>query len=289
MHSMLRSALPWKSRCMSPLPIAVDRRQPSPPHSRLSTWCRSPWSSFVIAPWDLAAQTGLGPLRMTARVRGTPSAVILAPVAVRMNAMRNETFLATPLPTGEGPVIGFRLLADILTSQASPPRLARSGSLRRGRLRHHGNDSLHEGHPLLSECASLLMYHSRAIQPLGGHLHLLRSRFASRRSPASSQERFASRRSPRFPRGARLKGVILTQANGIRSRRRPSSSRRPLSRESRSPRPHSSRDTFSQRKVPLPLNDDAMSRGTRSLLINITHLELRLESLLRETPFTIFA
>ena len=31
MHSMLRSALPWKSRCMSPLPIAVDRRQPSPP------------------------------------------------------------------------------------------------------------------------------------------------------------------------------------------------------------------------------------------------------------------
>ena len=62
---------------------------------------------------DIAAQTGLGPLRMTARVRETPSVVILAPVAVRMNVMRNEPFLATPLPTGEGPVIGSCLLADI--------------------------------------------------------------------------------------------------------------------------------------------------------------------------------
>ena len=38
------------------------------------------------------------------------------------------------------------------------------------------------------------------------------------------------------------------------------------------------------REVPLPLNDDVMSRGTRSLLINITHLELRLESLLKGDP-----
>ena len=33
-----------------------------------------------------------------------------------------------------------------------------------------------------------------------------------------------------------------------------------------------------QREVPLPLNDDAMSRETQSLLINITHLDLELFS-----------
>ena len=93
--------------------VAANRRQPPPPIESPLHLAPLPLVLIRHRFVDLAAQTGLGPLRMTARVRGTPSVVILAPVAVRMNVMRNEPFLATPLPTGEGPVIGSRLLADI--------------------------------------------------------------------------------------------------------------------------------------------------------------------------------
>ena len=109
-------------------------------------------------------------------------------------------------------------------------------------------------------------------------------RFASRRSPASSRERFASRRSPSSPQKRfASKGSSSPKRMGFAPDAGPSSSRRPLSRDSRSPRPRSSRDPFSP-KVPLPLNDDAMSREIQSLLINITHLELCLESLLKGDP-----
>ena len=111
-HSMLRLALPWKSRCMSPLPIAVDRRQPSPPIESPLHLVPLPLVLIRHRSVDLADQTGLGPLRMTARVQGTPSVVILAPVAVRMNATRNVSFLATLLPTEEGPVLGIHFLPD---------------------------------------------------------------------------------------------------------------------------------------------------------------------------------
>ena len=97
---------------MSPLPIAVDRRQPPPPIESPLHLVPLPLVLIRHRSVDLADQTGLGPLRMTARVQGTPSAVILAPVAVRMNATRNESFLATLLPTEEGPVLGIRLLPD---------------------------------------------------------------------------------------------------------------------------------------------------------------------------------
>ena len=74
-------------------------------------------------------------------------------------------------------------------------------------------------------------------------------RFASRRSPASSQERFASRRSPSSPqRRFASKGSSSPKRMGFTPDAGPSSSRRPLSRESRSPRPHSSRDTFSPKR-----------------------------------------
>ena len=74
-------------------------------------------------------------------------------------------------------------------------------------------------------------------------------RFASRRSPASSQERFASRRSPSSPqRRFASKGSSSPKRMGFAPDAGPSSSRRPLSRESRSPRPHSSRDTFSPKR-----------------------------------------
>ena len=74
-------------------------------------------------------------------------------------------------------------------------------------------------------------------------------RFASRRSPASSQERFASRRSPSSPqRRFASKGSSSPKRMGFAPDAGPSSSRRPLFRESRSPRPHSSRDTFSPKR-----------------------------------------
>ena len=248
-RSMLRSASPWKSRCMSPFPDAVDRRLPPP--SIESPLQLVPLPLVLILRhrfMDLAAQKGLGPLRMTARVRGTPSVVIIAPVAVRMNVLRNEMFLATPLPIGEGHVIGIRLLEDTWTSQASPHRPARSGSLRRGRILRQENVSLLEGHPLLSEGASLLTLHSRSDSPLGSPLRLIRSdsphggrllpleRFASRRSPSSPQRRFAS------------KGSSSPKRMGFAPEAGPSSSRRPLSRESCSSRPHSSRDASSPKR-----------------------------------------
>ena len=61
-------------------------------------------------------------------------------------------------------------------------------------------------------------------------------RFASRRSPSQHQMRFASRRSPSPKR------------MGFTSDTGPSSSKRPLSRDSRSPRPRSSRDSLSPRR-----------------------------------------
>ena len=74
-------------------------------------------------------------------------------------------------------------------------------------------------------------------------------RVASRRSPASSQERVASRRSPSSPqRRFASKGSSSPKRMGVAPDAGPSSSRRPLSRESRSPRPHSSRDTFSPKR-----------------------------------------
>ena len=193
--------------------------------------------------------------------------VILAPVAVRMNVMRNELFLATPLPTGEGPVIGSRLLADIWTSQASPPRPARSGSLRRGRIRHHGNDSLLEGHPLLT-------LHSRSDSPLGGPLRLLRS-------DSPHEGRLLRLRSD-SPHG----GHLHLPRGALPQRGHPHPSEwDSLQKQGLAP----PGDPFLgshvlqghtppgipplQREVLLPLNDDAMSRGTQFLLITITHLE----------------
>ena len=97
---------------MSPLLIAVDRLQPSPPIESSLRLMPLPLVLIRHRSIDLADQTGLGPLRMTARAQEMPSAVILASVAVRMNATRNGSFLATLLPTEEGPVLGNRLLPD---------------------------------------------------------------------------------------------------------------------------------------------------------------------------------
>ena len=90
----------------------LDRRQPSPPIESPLHLVPLPLVLIRHRSVDLADQTGLGPLRLTVRAQETPSAVILAPVSVRMNTTRNESFLATLLPTEEGPVLGIRLLPD---------------------------------------------------------------------------------------------------------------------------------------------------------------------------------
>ena len=74
-------------------------------------------------------------------------------------------------------------------------------------------------------------------------------RFASRRSPSPPQERFASRRSPSPPQKRfASKGSSSPKRMGFAPDAGPSSSRRPLSRDSRSPRPRSSRDSLSPKR-----------------------------------------
>ena len=92
---------------MSPLLIAVDLLQPSPPIESSLHLMPLPLVLIRHCSMDLADQTGLGPLRMTARAQETPSAVTLASVAVCMNATWNGSFLATLLPTVEGPFSGI--------------------------------------------------------------------------------------------------------------------------------------------------------------------------------------
>ena len=74
-------------------------------------------------------------------------------------------------------------------------------------------------------------------------------RFASQRSPSSSQERFASRLSPSPPQKRfASKGSPSPKRMGFAPDAGPSSSRRPLSRDSRFPRPRSSRDPISPKR-----------------------------------------
>ena len=196
---------------------------------------------------------------MTALAQETPLAVTLASVAVRMNATWNGSFLATLLATEEGPVLGNRLLPDIWTFQASHLRLTRSGSLHRGHLRHHGNDSLQEGHPLQSECDSLLTHNSRSDSPHGGHLRHLRSDSPQRGHPHQSEWDSLPTQGLAHP-GDPFLGILVLQGHahpGIPSL---------------------------QREVPLLLKEDVTSREIQSLLSSITHLDLRLGSLLKRGP-----
>ena len=74
-------------------------------------------------------------------------------------------------------------------------------------------------------------------------------RFTSRRSLSPPQERFASRRSPSPPQKRfASKGSPPTKRMGFAPDAGSSSSRRPLSRDSRSPRPRSSRDSLSPKR-----------------------------------------
>ena len=269
---MLSLASPWKSRCISPLLIAVDLLQPPPPIESPLHLMLIPLVLIRHRCMDLADQTGLGPLRMTARAQETPSAVTLASVAVRTNATKSASLIATLLPTEGGPVLGNRLLPDTWTFQASHRRLTRSASLHRGHLRHHENDSLQEVHPLQSECDSLLMHHTRNDSPHGGHLRLLRSD-----SPHGGPLRLLRSDSP--PRGhPHLSEWDSLQTQGLAHPGDPFLGI--LALQDHAPPGIPSL----QREVPLLLNEDATSREIQSLLNSSTHLELRLGSLLKRGP-----
>ena len=126
------------------------------------------------------------------------------------------------------------------------------------------------------------MYHTRSDSPLGGHLRLLRSD-----SPHGGHLLRLRSDSPhgghlRLPRGASPQRgqphPSEWDSQGLAPPGDPFLGSHVLQGHAPPGIPSL------QREVPLPLNDDAMSRGTQSLLINITHLELRLESLLKGDP-----
>ena len=231
---------------MLPLLIAVDLLQPSPPIESSLHLMPLPLVLIRHRSMDLANQTGLGPLRMTARAQETPSAVTLASVAVRMNATWNGSFLATLLPSEEGPVLGNRLLPDVWTFQASHLRLTRSGSL----LTHHTRSDSPHGGPLRF---------LRSDSPHGGHLRLLRSDSPPRGHPHLSEWDSLLTQGLAHP-GDPFLGILALQG-------------------------HAPPEIPSlQREVPLLLNEDITSREIQSLLSSITHLELRLGSLLKRGP-----
>ena len=129
------------------------------------------------------------------------------------------------------------------------------------------------------------MYHTRSDSPLGGHLRLLRSdshhggRLLCLRSdsPHGGHLRLPRGASPQrgHPHPSEWDSL---QTQGLAPPGDPFLGSHVLQGHAPPGVPSL------QREVPLPLNDDAMSRGTQSLLINITHLELRLESLLKGDP-----
>ena len=129
-------------------------------------------------------------------------------------------------------------------------------------MHHTRSDSPLGGHLRLLRSDSPHADHLRRLRsdsPHGGHLRLLRSDLPPRGHPHLS-EWVSLRTQGLAPPGDPFLGILAFQGHappGIPSL---------------------------QREVPLLLNDDAMSREIQSLLSNITHLELRLGSLLKRGP-----
>ena len=154
---------------MLPLRIAVDLLQPSPPIESSLHLMLIPFVQIRHRSMDLACHPGLGPLLKTVRVQGTTTAVTFVTVAVRKNAIWNDSFLATRLAMVGGPVHGDPLLLNDWNFHGSHLRNTRCDSHQGGHLRntrcdsHQGGhlrntrcDSHQEGHPLQGEWASLL-------------------------------------------------------------------------------------------------------------------------------------
>ena len=269
---------------MLPLRIAVDLFQPSPPIESSLHLMLIPFVQIRHRSMDLACHPGLGPLLKTVRVQGTTTAVTFVTVAVRKNAIWNDSFLATRLATVEGPVHGDHLLLNDWNFHRSHIRNTRCDSHQGGHLRntkcdsHQGGhlrntrcDSHQEGHPLqeigiLTKGVTLSKANGIRIK----RVTLSRAN-RIRFSPPSTANGIRFKGVPfSTAHGIRIKRATLSKANGIPTKRvtlskrmgfasrgspspkrmgfasgaGPSCSKRPLSRDS-SPRPRFSRDSLS--------------------------------------------
>ena len=241
----------------------------------------------------------------------------VASVAVLANATNSESLIATPLHTEGDPVPGSRILQEGWTSPASPLRLT---------IHHHSRDDPPlGGHRRLGEPSRLRRSASPHEEPLrlligatpheeplllligatphggplrlligttphGGPLRLLIGANASRRTPSPVQRRVASRPTPsptqrrvaskRSPPPKRVAG-----APGAGT----SSDKRPLSRDSRSPK-RSSRESLSQKRGSPPAKRqryearDSVSPSTSPLIKSLFSRVLT-----GETPFAVFS
>ena len=256
-HSMLRLALPWKSRCMSPLPIAVDRRQPSPPGaaplgphssslrgSRRSDRPRSP-SHGRSRSRDAFSGHPRPSRRSHERYeeRVVPSD---APAHRRRPRSRDSPSPRQLDFPSKSPSPRQKRFASQRSPSSSRERFASRGSSSPKRMHVVPDAPYQERFASRGSPSSLQERFASRRSPASSQ-----ERFASRRSPASSQERFASRRSPSSPQKRfASKGSSSPKRMGFAPDAGPSSSRRPLSRDSRSPRPRSSRDPFSLKRGP---------------------------------------
>ena len=255
---------------MLPLRIAVDLLQPSPPIESSLHLMLIPFVQIRHRSMDLACHPGLGPLLKTVCVQGTTTAVTFVTVAVRKNAIWNDSFLATRLATVEGSVHGDHLLND-WNFHRSHIRNTRCDSHQGGHLRNTRCDSHQEGHPLQENgirTKGVTLSKANGIRIKRVTLSRAnRIRF----SPPSTANGIRFKGVPfSTGHGIRIKRATLSKANGIPTKRvtlskrmrfasrgspspqrmgfasgaGPSCSKRPLSRDS-SPRPRYSRDSLS--------------------------------------------
>ena len=273
---------------------------------------------------DLPVQTGLDPPRMTARVQETLIAVTIASVAVHMNATISKSLIATPLHTEGDPVLGSRLLPDIWTSPASPIRLTIRHRENVSHLMCHSRDdpppgghrhltavpvaypvvpvAYSEAHRLTAVSVAYPEARRLTADPVAYSeaRRLTADPVASQRTPSPAQKsvaswqtpsptqrRIASRLTPSpTQRRVASKGSPPPKRMAFAPGAGPSFARRPLSRDSRSPR-RSSRDSLSpKRGSPSPKRRRYEVRDSVSPPL-ITSLVSR--ALTRETPFTVFS
>ena len=246
---------------------------------------------------DLACHPGLGPLLKTIRVQGTTTAVTFVTVAVRKNAIWNDSFLATRLATVEGPVHGDHLLLN-------------DWNFHRSHIRNTRCDSHQEGHPLqengirtkgvtLSKVDGIRI--KRVTLSRANRIRFSpppqRMGFASRESPSQQRMEFASRGPPSPkrmgfpPRGSPspsewdsllAPGLVAARDpfQGILLQGHATQGIPFLQRAS----PLCLSEWDSLQEILLLPNDNVLSRGTQILLDDGIHSELRLVRLQLRDP-----
>ena len=194
---------------MLPLRIAVDLLQPSPPIESSLHLMLIPFVQICHRSMDLACHPGLGPLLKTVRVQRTTTAVTFVTVAVRKNAIWNNSFLTTRLATVEGPVHGDHLLLKDWNFHRSHIRNTRCDSHQGGHLRNTRCYSHQEGHPLQENgirtkgvtLSKANRIHIKRVTLSRANMIRFspppqRMGFASRESPSPQHMEFASRGPP---------------------------------------------------------------------------------------------